>query len=663
MDKDIYILGTGHNTIITIDLAELCGYHIIGIYHFLEDRVNENYFGHRIIGSNKELFSLDLSGKKFAISVGNNDMRAELFYRIKQCGGEVVTLIHPTAVVSKYSKIEKGVHIYANCTVDPDTTIGENSIISSMSSILHGCRIGKHCFLAPDVVLGINTLVEDYAFIGLNATIISNKVNLIGAHTVVAASVVVTKPVKKNQLVVGMPVEEFQIENNLKNILHNTLTDRYVDVSDLVEGQAFKDLYGKKLLILAGADVHIKIVKAAKELGVYTIVTDYLSPEDSPAKRIADEYWMLNITDIDAIVDKCHQEKVDGVLTFCIDPAQIPYQQICEKLGVPCYGTKEQFDILTNKRLFKDYCIAHGVDVIPEYNMADIEKGTIVYPVLVKPSDSRGSRGQTVCYSKDEMQEAIDYARNESTDGGILIEKYMLGKQDMSFSYIIIDGVPYLLKIGDRYLGRVEDNLERQQIATILPSLKVDQYRRDVEPNVIRMIKSLGITYGAVFLQGFWENGHVYMYDPGMRFPGGDFDVVLKQATGFDNMKSFVRFALTGDIHSQQGNPVDAYKLNGGICIILSIAARHGKIAVFSGLEKIASNSHIFSVSQRYNVGDIIPSSGDIRQRVAEFVAYLPNRSFVRDFLTFIYENLEIIDDEGNDMIISKLEYEQFEYN
>ena len=45
-------------------------------------------------------------------------------------------------------------------------------------------------------------------------------------------------------------------------------------------------LQGKKLLILGGAAVHCKVVEAARAMGVYTIVTDYL--ENSPAKLIAD---------------------------------------------------------------------------------------------------------------------------------------------------------------------------------------------------------------------------------------------------------------------------------------------------------------------------------------------------------------------------------------
>ena len=42
----------------------------------------------------------------------------------------------------------------------------------------------------------------------------------------------------------------------------------------------------KKILILGGANQHLKFVEAAKELGLYTIVTDYLN--DSPCKKVCD---------------------------------------------------------------------------------------------------------------------------------------------------------------------------------------------------------------------------------------------------------------------------------------------------------------------------------------------------------------------------------------
>lgn len=412
---------------------------------------------------------------------------------------------------------------------------------------------------------------------------------------------------------------------------------------------------GKKLLILAGADVHCKVVRAAKEMGVYTIVTDYLSIEDSPAKQIADEAWMLDIRDVDAIAERCRKENVDGVLSFCIDPAQIPYQQICEKLEVPCYGTREQFEIMTNKRRFKDYCKRQGVDVVSEYTEEDIKTGNITYPVLVKPESSRGSRGQTICNNRGEMPEAIAFARRESDGGGVIIERYMQGKQDFSLAYIVIDSVPYLLKIGDRYCGKAEDNLDRQQICTMAPSRSAVNYMKCVEPKVRKLISSLGIRFGAFFLQGFLEEDRAYFYDPGLRFPGSDFDIVLKHATGFDSMKTMVRFALTGDAGSCEGRPEGVYDLNGSVCMILSIAVRPGKIKVFEGVERLWEDSRVLSVSRRYSAGETVPDTGDLKRRVAEVTACLSKRQEAFEFAQWVYQTLRILDENDRDMIVSKM--------
>lgn len=186
-----------------------------------------------------------------------------------------------------------------------------------------------------------------------------------------------------------------------------------------------KELSGKKLLILAGADVYRKLGSAAKGMGVYVIVTDYLDPSVSPAKKIADEYWDIDITDVDSIVKKCMEAHVDGVLAYSIDPAQLPYCKICSMLNLPCYGTLEQFEIMANKRLFKDLCIKNGVEVIPEYSIEDVTADRVEYPVLVKPLASCGSRGQTVCWNKEDMPHAVDVAKKECGANGFLIERYL----------------------------------------------------------------------------------------------------------------------------------------------------------------------------------------------------------------------------------------------
>ena len=70
----------------------------------------------------------------------------------------------------------------------------------------------------------------------------------------------------------------------------------------------------KKLLILGGTFNDVSIVEEAKAMGIYTIVTDsHTDLNRSPAKRIADEYWTINWSDIPALEEKCRHERIDGV--------------------------------------------------------------------------------------------------------------------------------------------------------------------------------------------------------------------------------------------------------------------------------------------------------------------------------------------------------------
>ena len=179
----------------------------------------------------------------------------------------------------------------------------------------------------------------------------------------------------------------------------------------------------KKILVLGSASVHIKLIKAAQEMGIYTITTDNVPYEDSPGKQVADEYWDLNIYDVQGIVAKAKETGVNGVISGWLDPCQRPYFEICKKLNVPCYGNEEQFFKMTDKHAFKKMCEENGVDIIPEFSEQDIETGNINFPVFVKPVDSRGSRGQAVCYTMEELVSAIEIAKAESSNGDILIEK------------------------------------------------------------------------------------------------------------------------------------------------------------------------------------------------------------------------------------------------
>lgn len=208
MNKEIYVLGIGHNTPVYLNLVESCGYTIKGLYHYNDERVGELDHGYPIIGSFNDLFSLNsLEGMSFALSQGDNKMRATIFEKIVEKKGSVPTLIHPSANVSKYAQLGRGVVVHMNTVVHPDVTVGDNTVLSYNVSVTHSTHIGKNCYLAFGVMLGAYTIVEDFVFIGIGAIVISGKVDSIGTFASIGAGAVVTKSVASYECVAGNPAK------------------------------------------------------------------------------------------------------------------------------------------------------------------------------------------------------------------------------------------------------------------------------------------------------------------------------------------------------------------------------------------------------------------------------------------------------------------------
>ena len=208
MNREIYVLGVGHNTSVYLELVETCGYTIKGLYHYNDERVGELDRGYPILGSFNDLFSLNsLEGMNFALSQGDNKIRATIFEKIIEKKGDVPTLIHPSAKVSKYAQLGRGVVVHMNTVVHPDVTVGDNTVLSYNVSVTHSTHIGKNCYLAFGVMVGAYTVVEDFVFLGIGAIVISGKVDLIGTFASVGAGAVVTKSVASYECVAGNPAK------------------------------------------------------------------------------------------------------------------------------------------------------------------------------------------------------------------------------------------------------------------------------------------------------------------------------------------------------------------------------------------------------------------------------------------------------------------------
>ena len=206
----------------------------------------------------------------------------------------------------------------------------------------------------------------------------------------------------------------------------------------------------KKLLMLGTSLASIEMIEYAKSIGVYTIVTDYLEPEKSVAKLVADEYWMINTSELDILEKKCREEGVSAVICGVSEFNLEMTMELCRRLNLPSYCTPEAWHFSRDKADFKKLCLEVGAPIAKDYyltsELPDAELDKVNFPVVVKPIDLSGNRGISYCYNKDELRKAYKYALSLSKSQKIVVEKMLKGKEWYSY-YAIADGEIRLLAL------------------------------------------------------------------------------------------------------------------------------------------------------------------------------------------------------------------------
>ena len=183
----------------------------------------------------------------------------------------------------------------------------------------------------------------------------------------------------------------------------------------------------KKILLLGGSSQQVIAIETAKQLGLYTILCDYLP--DNPGQYYSDKFYLVSTTDKDDILKVAQNEQIDYIIAYASDPAAPTAAYVAENMGLPTNPYKS-VEILCNKDLFRQFLKTHGFNTprAVGYNrkedaIADV--GNFTLPIIIKPVDSSGSKGATVIRELGELEKAIDFAFSFSRGHRIIIEEFI----------------------------------------------------------------------------------------------------------------------------------------------------------------------------------------------------------------------------------------------
>ena len=181
-------------------------------------------------------------------------------------------------------------------------------------------------------------------------------------------------------------------------------------------------------MLLGGIRYLLPVIKAAHEQGYYVITADYLP--NNIAHQYSDEYVNVSIIDKEAVLKVAREKEIDGIMSFGVDPGVVSASYVQEQMGLPSFGPFESVVILQNKDKFRTFLAENGFNVPWAFGFSSEtdaweSRNKFTYPLIVKPTDSAGSKGCTRVDCEEELVNAIQYAFNYTISGRIIIEEFL----------------------------------------------------------------------------------------------------------------------------------------------------------------------------------------------------------------------------------------------
>ena len=309
----------------------------------------------------------------------------------------------------------------------------------------------------------------------------------------------------------------------------------------------------KKILLLGGSAQQVIAIKTAKNLGMYTVLCDYLP--DNPGQYVADRFYLISTTDKEGVLNIAKKENIAGVLAYASDPAAPTAAYVAQKLGLPT-NPYDSVEILCNKDKFRRFLGENGFNapISQGYDFAaDALKDTKRFrlPVIVKPTDSSGSKGATVLYKWDNLEEAIGLAFHFSKGHRIIMEEFVKKKHPY-----LIGGDIFVLN-GKVVLWGLMNCHRDSDVNPLVPvgkSYPLELSISDLEAvkqTLQAMINKLGILFGAVNVElVIDDNNQIWPIDVGPRAGGNMIPELLSIIFGIDIVEMSIKAAIGDKLFS-----------------------------------------------------------------------------------------------------------------
>lgn len=343
-------------------------------------------------------------------------------------------------------------------------------------------------------------------------------------------------------------------------------------------------------MLLGGIHYLLPVIETAHKNGYYVITADNIP--NNIAHKYSDEYANVSIIDKEAVLTEAQRLKIDGIMSFACDPGVVAASYVQNKMGLPSFGPYESVVILQNKDKFREFLKQNHFNVpwakgYKEIDEALNDKDQFPLPVIVKPTDSAGSKGVTKVEFLEDILPALMHAKNHSISGRFIIEEFIekegCSSDSDSFS---INGKMRFVNFNAQHFD-IDASNPFTPASYSWPSTFTKEQENYLTSEIQRIIDLLGMKTAVYNIETrIGKNGKPYIMELTPRGGGNRLCEMIKYATGIDLINAITRYTV-GDSFGE----ITPMPYNGHWAEIILHADKSG---LFDHLEII--NNSLFEV-------------------------------------------------------------------
>lgn len=393
-------------------------------------------------------------------------------------------------------------------------------------------------------------------------------------------------------------------------------------------------------IVLGGTNPHKALIENLKSRGYYTILIDYY--DNPPAKSAADKHIQESTLDKEKVLEIAKSVNAKLVISACVDQANVTACFVGKKLGLPLPYSYETAINVTNKGFMKRMMLENEIptaNYITTDRVEEYESSGLIFPIVVKPEDSNGSKGVRKANNYSELREYFLEAIEISRSKKAIIEEFKVGATIDAVCFVC-KGFAQIIMTRQRFPVNENLNTVMQHHRSIIPA-NISKKAKDIIQKAANNISTVfELNNTALLIQMKVKDNDVNIIEFAPRVGGGLSYRTVPLSTGFDILNATIDsyLGITNDLYYKY--PEYYYSEN-------NIYAEAGVFDHVKGYRDLLKNDLIEEFYLYKTRGMKIGSDLSSRNRIGAFIVKSKSESELFKKIETAIDRLEVYNNMG----------------